>query len=76
VRVEEGLVKDSAVEGEGSQHDAIHKHPSYKRRGSSFVESRDTFFSDGLKETLERAGEAGRVGGLQSDLDYIKRLTN
>jgi len=68
VRVEEGLVKDSAVEGE--------KHPSYKRRGSSFVESRDTFFSDGLKETLERAGEAGGVGRLQSNLDCIEWMTN
>lgn len=76
MRVEEGLVKDSAVEGEGSQHDAIHKHPSYKRRGSSFVESRDTFFSDGLKETLERAGEAGGVGRLQSNLDCIEWMTN
>jgi hypothetical protein len=59
VRVEEGLVQDSAVEGEGSQHDAVHKHPSYERRGGPFVESRDTLFSDGLEETLEGAGEAG-----------------
>jgi hypothetical protein len=37
MRVEEGLVQDSAVEGEGPEHDTVHEHPSYKWRSSSFV---------------------------------------
>jgi len=76
VRVEEGLVKDSAVEGEGSEHDAVHKHPSYKRWGSSFIEPRDTFFSDSLQKALKGAGEAGRVRGLQTDFDCIERVAD
>ena len=37
VRVEEGFVQDSSVEGEGPEHDAVHEHPSYKRWGSPLV---------------------------------------
>jgi hypothetical protein len=37
VGIEECFVEDSAVEGEGPEHNAVHEHPSYKRWSGSFV---------------------------------------
>ena len=37
VGIKKGLVEDSAIERKGSEHNAVHKHPSYKWRSSSFV---------------------------------------
>jgi hypothetical protein len=76
VRIEERLMEDSAVEGEGTQHDAVHEHPSYQRGCGSFVEPRHTFFADGLKQALEGARETSRVGGLEADLDGIEGVTD
>lgn len=53
VGVEEGLVEDAAVEGQGAEHDAVHEHPAYERRRGSLVEAREALFSDGEEETLE-----------------------
>lgn len=76
MRIEEGLVEDSTIESEGSEHDAIHEHPPDERGSSSFVEAWDTLFSDGLEKTLEGTGEAIGGRGLQADFDRVERMTN
>lgn len=55
MRIEQRPMQEFPIVGQGTQHQAIHEHPSHERGRGAFVESCDAFFLDRLHEALERA---------------------
>lgn len=56
----EGTVKEIAVHSEGAKHHTVHHHPPREWRSCTFVETSDTFLSNGLHYTIERSTEGCR----------------
>lgn len=75
-RGEDMVAQETAVDGQGAEHDAVHEHPADEGWRRAFVEPGETFIADGLEDTLERAGEAVGGGGLETNLDGVERMAD
>ena len=69
---EEVGFEEGAVLVQGAEHEGVHEHPADQGGGGAFVHGEDALMSDGLAETVERAGEAGGGGGLEADFDGVE----
>ena len=75
-RVEQVVAQQPAVDCQRTEHDAVHEHPADQGRGGTLVKAEDALIADCLRDALERAGEAGGVGGLETNFDGVEGVAN